>query len=86
MFDGLRRVIGVLVLDVREAARELRVAAVGRGVDAAHRPVHGEDLHDVLARHVARQPADVQLAGARRRRWRPLLAAERTRAALAAAR
>lgn len=74
---GLFGVSRVLKLYVGEAPRQVAVRAVGGQLDTLHGPVAAKDLQQVVACHVARQPAHVDLAGTRGR-GRPLTPAAAT--------
>ena len=63
VFESLLGVVGRHVVDVGEAPRQVRVHAVAGDVDALHRAIDGEDLHQVLLVHVARQLPHVEPRG-----------------------
>lgn len=67
----LHRFLGLLrvrKLNVSSAANNVRHPSVNRQLDILHSAVGGEDLNEVLLRHVTRQPANVDLRRLRRRR------------------
>lgn len=61
VLDCLFSIIRRLKVNVSVSARELGVIAIRRHFDRLHGAVDGEYLHDMLAVHVAREMADVDL-------------------------